>query len=149
MSGPDLLQLALIVAFLAAMAPFHELAHALAGRALGLSVLEVSVGQGPTLWEREGRRTALALHALPLGGRTRLVPRSERLARSRIFLATLAGPAVHALALALALLLAPSPGAEWLRGSPAGAFAFANAVMLATSLVAYRARFGRCWRRSR
>jgi regulator of sigma E protease len=48
----------------------HELGHYLSARALKIAVKEFSVGFGPKLWQRQGKRTETlySLRAVPLGG---------------------------------------------------------------------------------
>ena len=47
----------------------HEWGHFMAARACGVRVLEFSLGMGPLLWRKEGKKgTQISLRALPIGG---------------------------------------------------------------------------------
>ena len=47
----------------------HEWGHFIAARLCGVRVLEFSMGMGPLIWQKEGKRgTTLSLRALPIGG---------------------------------------------------------------------------------
>jgi hypothetical protein len=86
----------------------HEAGHALAGRALGLSVPRVEVGMGPRVGRWRWRRTTIQLNTFPTGGMTHLSATRETGLRWRLWLATAAGPAVTASLLGVAWLVPPS-----------------------------------------
>lgn len=47
----------------------HEWGHFIAARLCGVKVLEFSMGMGPLLWQKEGKKgTLISLRALPIGG---------------------------------------------------------------------------------
>ena len=59
----------LALAMLSVLIVTHELGHFLAARACGIAVQEFSVGMGPLLFKRTGKRgTQFSLRALPIGG---------------------------------------------------------------------------------
>ena len=60
-----------IVVFLV-MITMHEFGHFAAAKLLGVRVLEFSVGMGPSIFKRQGRKTLYALRILPIGGYCRL-----------------------------------------------------------------------------
>lgn len=47
---------------------FHEFGHFSIAKAVGIRVLEFSIGMGPALWQKEKGDTTYSLRALPLGG---------------------------------------------------------------------------------
>ena len=58
------------ILLLAILVVIHELGHFLAARLVKIDVLEFSVGMGPKLWSRVGKKhgTVFSLRAIPLGG---------------------------------------------------------------------------------
>lgn len=80
----------------------HELGHALAARLVGLEVGAIVIGVGRTLWSGEIFGTAVTLHAWPLSGLTFLGAQSLDFLRTRLWFATLMGPASNALLAVLA-----------------------------------------------
>lgn len=58
----------LALAILMILVTFHELGHYIAGRVLGFSITEFSIGMGPKIlkWEKKG--IIYSLRALPIGG---------------------------------------------------------------------------------
>ena len=47
----------------------HEWGHFIASRLCGVTVREFSIGMGPALWKREGKKgTLFSLRAFPIGG---------------------------------------------------------------------------------
>lgn len=46
----------------------HEFGHFLAARAVGVTVNEFSIGMGPAIFQKQGKRTKYTLRALPIGG---------------------------------------------------------------------------------
>jgi tetratricopeptide (TPR) repeat protein len=137
-AGQFLLQLVLVFLLTILLILPHELAHALAGRLLGLRVFAILIGFGKTLYTRRIGGIYWEARALPVGGFTVMGSPPVQFARLRIFLATLAGPAIHALVLPplfvgqilLALLL---PYAAPLR-SLIGLLVWANVISLAGAL---------------
>ena len=91
----------------------HELGHYLAGRALGFSILEFSIGMGPKLLKKTDKRgTEFNLRAFPIGGMCRFEGEDEAVANERSFnaqkvwkriIVVLAGPITN---LVFAILLA-------------------------------------------
>ena len=75
----------------------HELGHAIAARLVALDVGAIIIGVGPRLWRGEIFGTAVTLHAWPLSGLTFLGSGSLDFLRSRLWFATLMGPATNAL----------------------------------------------------
>lgn len=93
----------------------HEAGHMAAAKALKLDVPEFSVGFGPKLWKKQGKKTEYSLRAIPLGGFVQIEDRRypeksyERgsLARVRPWkrqIVFVAGPAVNII-FGMALLL--------------------------------------------
>lgn len=58
----------LFIFLLSVTVALHEAGHMTAAKKLGLDVPEYSVGFGPKLWRREGKKTAYNIRAIPLGG---------------------------------------------------------------------------------
>ena len=58
----------------------HELGHFLAARAFGVGVNEFSIGMGPTLFSKKGKKydTVYSLRALPIGGYVSMVGEDGR-----------------------------------------------------------------------
>jgi Zn-dependent protease len=80
----------------------HELGHALAARLVGLEVGAIVIGVGRKLWSGEIFGTAVTLHAWPLSGLTFLGAQSLDFLRTRLWFATLMGPATNALLVVIA-----------------------------------------------
>jgi len=68
--GGTVLSVVLAVVILLAMICIHEFGHFLAGRILKFKINEFSVGFGPAIFKRKGKKhgTLFALRAIPLGG---------------------------------------------------------------------------------
>ena len=91
----------------------HELGHYFAGRALGFSILEFSIGMGPKLLKKKDKRgTEFSLRAFPIGGMCRFEGEDENVESEKSFNAqkvwkrivvVLAGPLTN---LVFAILLA-------------------------------------------
>ena len=91
----------------------HELGHYFAGRALGFSILEFSIGMGPKLLKKKDKRgTEFSLRAFPIGGMCRFEGEDENVVNEKSFNAqkvwkrivvVLAGPVTN---LVFAILLA-------------------------------------------
>ncbi|MDD4311424.1 MAG: M50 family metallopeptidase [Eubacteriales bacterium] len=91
----------------------HEMGHYLAGRALGFSILEFSIGMGPKLLKKKDKHgTEFNLRAFPIGGMCRFEGEDEEAANERSFnaqkvwkriIVVLAGPITN---LVFAILLA-------------------------------------------
>lgn len=106
---PDTRELGVIVLVLAAalnaaIIP-HELAHALAARAAGLTVSRLALGFGPRIFGRTVRGTSLELRLVPAGGFAQIdgldaAPRPVRV------LVALVGPIVNLLLAGVALVAA-------------------------------------------
>ncbi|MBP5212348.1 MAG: site-2 protease family protein, partial [Pyramidobacter sp.] len=50
----------------------HEFGHYLTALWFGVKVHEFSFGMGPLLWQRQGRKNAWSVRAIPVGGFVRL-----------------------------------------------------------------------------
>ncbi len=91
----------------------HELGHYFAGRALGFSILEFSIGMGPKLLKKKDKHgTEFNLRAFPIGGMCRFEGEDETAVNERSFnaqkvwkriIVVLAGPITN---LVFAILLA-------------------------------------------
>ncbi|HVY81626.1 MAG TPA: site-2 protease family protein [Steroidobacteraceae bacterium] len=81
----------------------HELGHAVAARLVGLTVGAIVIGVGRKLWSGEIFGTAVTLHAWPLSGLTFLGSQSLQFLRTRLWLATLMGPATNGLLVIVAV----------------------------------------------
>ncbi len=91
----------------------HELGHYFAGRALGFSILEFSIGMGPKLLKKKDKHgTEFSLRAFPIGGMCRFEGEDENVVNERSFnaqkvwkriIVVLAGPITN---LVFAILLA-------------------------------------------
>lgn len=65
---------------------FHELGHFLAGRALGFSILEFSIGMGPKLLKKQMKGgTEFTLRAFPIGGMCRFEGEDQEAKNERSF----------------------------------------------------------------
>jgi regulator of sigma E protease len=90
----------------------HELGHYVAGRALGFSIVEFSIGMGPKLLKKKDKRgTEFSLRALPIGGMCRFEGEDENVVNEKSFnaqkvwkriIVVLAGPVTN---LVFAILL--------------------------------------------
>jgi len=74
----------------------HELGHAVAGRALGMDIVRVVIGDGRRVGRFRIRGVPIHINALPLRGLVYAVPRSSTLARLRLVFFSLGGPTVNA-----------------------------------------------------
>lgn len=84
----------------------HELAHAAAGKALGVRIFRVAVGYGRILFSWRWAGIDWELHLWPFGGGTQMAyPPRQSGSRARFFGAVLAGPAMHVLLIAAAGVL--------------------------------------------
>lgn len=73
----------------------HEAGHMLVARALGMDIGRVVVGVGPRLWEYEIGNVPIQVNLWPIFGHVAMGLPTERFARLRLWLATLAGPAAN------------------------------------------------------
>ena len=74
---------ALIV--LSVLVTVHEFGHYLAGRKLGFTILEFSVGMGPLLLKKEKDGIQYSLRALPIGGMCRFYGEDQEVKDGRCF----------------------------------------------------------------
>lgn len=81
----------------------HELAHAVAGRLLGIRVFGVTVGFGRVIFARRIFGINWEARLWPLGGGTMMASPPQKGSRWRIFGAVLAGPILHGLFILAAL----------------------------------------------
>jgi regulator of sigma E protease len=64
----------------------HELGHYFAGRALGFSIVEFSIGMGPKLLRKKDKRgTEFSIRAFPIGGMCRFEGEDENVVNERSF----------------------------------------------------------------
>ena len=63
----------------------HEMGHYFAGRALGFSILEFSIGMGPKLLKKTKNGTEFSLRAFPIGGMCRFEGEDEGVKNERSF----------------------------------------------------------------
>jgi len=63
----------------------HELGHYLAGRALGFSILEFSIGMGPKLLKKTKNGTEFSIRVFPIGGMCRFEGEDEGVVNERSF----------------------------------------------------------------
>lgn len=90
----------------------HELGHYIAGRSLGFSIVEFSIGMGPKLLKKKDKRgTEFSLRAFPIGGMCRFEGEDENAVNEKSFnaqkvwkriIVVLAGPVTN---LVFAILL--------------------------------------------
>jgi regulator of sigma E protease len=90
----------------------HELGHYIAGRSLGFSILEFSIGMGPKLLKKKDKRgTEFSIRAFPIGGMCRFEGEDENVVNEKSFnaqkvwkriIVVLAGPVTN---LVFAILL--------------------------------------------
>jgi Peptidase family M50 len=73
----------------------HEAGHMLVARALGMDIGCVVVGVGPRLWEYEIGSVPIQVNIWPIFGHVAMGLPTERFARLRLWLATVAGPAAN------------------------------------------------------
>ena len=117
----------------------HELAHAVAARAVGMQVFRIYVGSGSTLFACRIGGFDCEFRSLPTEGLVIAAHRVLRNLRARHFAFVLAGPAANFL-LAAAVWVSSDPGSLWDFGSlekglaPGPAFFYANVVVLLVNL---------------
>jgi len=87
---------------------FHELAHALVGRLMGLRVFVMNLGQGRPLFRFEVAQTRIIIGRFPMHGYVRMVPEGGPRQRLRVGAAVLAGPTTHLLWIAAMMGLWPA-----------------------------------------
>jgi Peptidase family M50 len=138
---PDLAQ-ALITIFLFNLSLIlsiipHELGHAIAAWLLGLRVFNVVFGSGKQVFKFHLFGTLFSFHWLPLGGLTRVAPRSLRWWRVKFLLMVLAGPAANAIIALTILFISRHRGGVPV---PAQLFLIANAVVFVSNLIPRRFR---------
>jgi tetratricopeptide (TPR) repeat protein len=111
--------LALLVAMPLSTA-VHEAAHALVGRAVGLGIIDVSVGYGPVVWSGWIGSTSVEIRRIPLTGAVWIAAPSLRWLRARLMVASAAGPLSNAALVAASVWLLFLTGSAWLtsRGMP-------------------------------
>ena len=64
----------------------HELGHYIAGRVLGFSIVEFSIGMGPKLLKKKDKRgTEFSLRAFPIGGMCRFEGEDENVVNEKSF----------------------------------------------------------------
>ena len=86
----------------------HEIGHALCARLIGLEVSTVVIGVGRRLWRGTIFGTCFTVHAWPVLGLTYLGARNLHFLRTRLWLATIAGPLTNVL-LVVATFVLVSP----------------------------------------
>lgn len=101
------LALTLTYIILAVMTTVHEIGHAAAAAMTGIRVRGIALGAGPRLLSLQTGSFTLTLHVVPIGGRT-TVEAATRAVRTRHVVVTLAGPAVEAASVFIAIGLVPS-----------------------------------------
>ena len=86
-AGQTVLSVVLAILILLAMITVHEFGHFVAGRALGFSVDEFSIGFGPALLKVRGKKrgTLFSVRALPLGGYCAFTGEDGECAEARSF----------------------------------------------------------------
>ncbi len=82
----------------------HELGHALVGRLLGLEIGLITIGYGQVLWRFEVGGTPVQIHAWPVAGVVYLGANTRNWLRTRVWLATFAGPLTTASLMAAAII---------------------------------------------
>jgi len=83
----------------------HELAHAVAGKVLGVRIFKVIIGYGRILFSRRVAGTDWELRLWPFGGGTVMACPPGQGNRVRFFGAILAGPGMHGVMIAAAMML--------------------------------------------
>ncbi|MBN2085880.1 MAG: site-2 protease family protein [Anaerolineales bacterium] len=121
----------------------HELAHAAAGKALGVRVFKVTIGLGRLLFSRRVAGTDWELRLWPFGGGTVMACPPKGGSRARFFGAVLAGPAMHGVLIAAAVKLQVflivlqewfgADVADWLHWT--SLFLFLNLILLIHNLI--------------
>lgn len=133
---PDLAQ-ALItlflfnLSFILSIIP-HELGHAIAAWLLGMRVFNVVFGSGKQVFKFHLFGALFSFHWLPIGGLTRVAPKSLHWWRVKFLLMVLAGPAANAIIALTILYISRHRGGVPL---PAQLFLIANAVVFVTNLI--------------
>ncbi len=102
----------------------HELAHAFVGGLARLRVFEIRIGVGRVLFKGRVGATRISVHSILIGGHTLFAAKSARWLRLRTFVSILAGPALHFLLAAGAMLFLGRDGIEKHLGSSNALFAF-------------------------
>jgi len=121
-----------LIVFLPLATVLHELAHAVAGKVLGMRLFSVSYGSsGRVLYRLRLLNCVVEIRRSLEGGLTRAAPRSTRWLRLRWGLVVAAGPLANTI-LGVAALLVPlrSPAVETMVQS----FALANLLMVGIAL---------------
>ncbi|HZJ83892.1 MAG TPA: M50 family metallopeptidase [Clostridia bacterium] len=63
----------------------HELGHFLTANWVGIPAEEFSIGMGPKIYQRKGKKTAFSLRALPIGGYVKFIDEDEKSDNPRAF----------------------------------------------------------------
>ena len=71
-----LISAASLIAMLGVLVLVHELGHYLLAKLQGFGVEAFSIGMGPLMWEKRGRKEAFQIRWLPIGGFVKLVGES-------------------------------------------------------------------------
>jgi hypothetical protein len=124
----------------------HELGHALTGLCLGLEVGAITIGFGPTLAQFQLGGLPVRFHTGLLSGRVYFGSASRRLLRTRLWIATLLGPATNAALVALAVhcwgTVESSIGSNALM-----LWVIVNSMLVGIAIVPYRStEFGQAYR---
>ena len=100
---------------LSILVTIHELGHFIAGRLLGFTILEFSVGMGPILFKINRKDIQYSLRALPIGGMCRFYGEDQEVKDGRCFnsqkpwkriVTIAAGPAMNLISALLLAILA-------------------------------------------
>ena len=139
--GWAVLNCGLMLVLIAVLSLPHELAHAVAARALGMHVYRIRIGTGRLLWKSNIGGIDVRVHAVPWsGGLTMYAPCSTRGIRLRRALVAIAGPALHAALLTPMVAFGTGDPARLLSGLHVALdFAVANIFLLVVNLVPWRA----------
>ena len=114
---------------LSALVTVHELGHFTAGRLLGFTILEFSVGMGPALYKRKKRGTLFSVRALPIGGMCRFYGEDEEVHDGvcfnaqpvwKRFLTIIAGPVTNLLFAILLAVIALTTYGDYARSDYGG-----------------------------
>jgi tetratricopeptide (TPR) repeat protein len=117
------------------LTPFHELGHATAAWLLHLRVFTICIGTcGRIVWMPRILGLDVAFRSVPVGGYTLIVSRGTSWARSRYFLAVLAGPMMHVALIGFALAFLEPNRITTLTGLIAFAFIVSNVLDLGFNL---------------